>query len=142
MANLRVATATRQAMCDAAVDLIDGGSGAGTIKIYAGSQPANANTAVSGQTLLATLTFSATAFGAANTSGVATAASITDDSSADATGTAAWARIADGDGDTVFDCDVTATGGGGTIELNTTSIVAGGTVSITSFTVTQPDGSA
>ena len=138
MANLRVATASRQAQCDAVVDLIDAGSGAGTIKIYTGTQPANANTAVSSQTLLGTLTFSDPAFGAANSSGVATASSITDDSSADATGTASWARIADSDGDTVFDCDVGTSGA--TINLNSVSITAGGTISITSFTVTQPDG--
>lgn len=138
MANLRVATAARQAQCDAVVDLIDAGDGAGTIKIYTGTQPANANTAISDQTLLATLTFSATAFGAADTSGVATANAITGDTSADATGTATWARIADGDGNTIFDCDVGTSGA--TINLNTTSIVQGAAVSISSFTITQPDG--
>jgi hypothetical protein len=139
MANMRLATATVQRQCDAVVDTIDLNTPPGTIQIRSGAQPANANTAASG-TLLATLTFSNPAFGAANTSGVATASAITQDASADATGTATWARILQGAGGTVFDCDVTATGGGGTIELNTTSIVAGGAVSITAFTVTQPSG--
>lgn len=140
MANLRVATAARQAQCDAVVDLIDAGDSGGTIKIYDGTQPANANTAVSDQTLLATLTFGSTAFGAASTSGVATANAITGDTSAAATGTASWARIADSDGNTIFDCDVGTSGA--TINLNTTSIVQGAAVSISSFTITQPDGTA
>ena len=139
MANVRLANAAQQAAMDAVVDLIDSG-GAGTINIYSGTQPTTANDAVGAGTLLATLTFSATAFGATATTGIATASSITGDSSADATGTAAWARILNGSAATVFDCDVTATGGGGTIELNTVSIVSGGTVDITSMTMTHPDG--
>ena len=138
MANVRLANASQQAAMDAVVDLIDGGAGAGTINIYDGTQPADANTAVSTQTLLATLTFSDPAFGNADTSGVATASAITDDSSADATGTASWARILDSNSATIFDCDVGTTGA--TINLNSVSIIIGGTVSITSFTMTHPDG--
>ena len=68
----RLPTAARNAACDAVVDLLDAGAGAGTIKIYTGSQPASANDAASG-TLLATITLSDPAFGAAST-GVATMA--------------------------------------------------------------------
>lgn len=138
MANLRVANATVQAMGDACVDDIDAGAGAGTIKIYSGTQPATADTALSGNTLLAQLTFSDPAFGATNTSGVATANAITDDSSADATGTATFARIEDSNSNTIFDCDVGTSGA--TINLNSVSITSGGTVSITSFTITHPNG--
>jgi hypothetical protein len=137
MANVRLANAAQQAAMDAVVDLIDSG-GAGTINIYSGTQPTTANDAVGAGTLLATLTYSATAFGDASTSGVATAASITGDSSADATGTAAWARVLNGSAATVFDCDVGTSGA--TINLNTVSIVAGGAVDITSMTMTHPDG--
>lgn len=137
MANVRLANAAQQAAGDAVVDLIDGGAGAGTIQIRSGTQPANANLAATG-TLLATLTFSDPAFGATDTSGVATASAITDDSSADATGTASWARVLDSNSATIFDCDVSTSGA--TINLNTTSITSGGVVSITSFTVTHPDG--
>ena len=137
MANVRLANASNQAACDAVVDLIDGGAGAGTIQIRSGTQPADADDAATG-TLLATLTFSDPAFGAASTAGVATANAITQDSSADATGTATWARVLDSNSATIFDCDVNTTGA--TINLNTVSIVAGATVSITSFTVTHPDG--
>lgn len=138
MANMRLATATRNAIANAIRDLIDAGTGAGTIEIRTGTQPASANDAATG-TLLATLTFSdPSAPGAA--SGVTTFSAITEDAVADATGTAAWARVKDSAGNTIFDVDVSATGGGSTIELNTVAIVAGGPVRITAFTVTVPAG--
>lgn len=138
MANVRLSQAATQAAMDAVVDLIDAGSGAGTIKIYTGTQPATANTAITSQTLLGTLTFSDPAFGATNSSGVATASAITSDSSADNSGTAAWARWADSNGNVILDCDVGTSGA--TINLNTTSVVAGATISITSLTLTHPSG--
>lgn len=142
MAAFRISNAAAIAACDAVVDLIDGGTGAGAIKIYDGSQPTDPDTAVSGQTLLAELPMSDPAFGNAtdaNPGGQATANSITDDSAADATGTAAWFRAEDGDGTAIMDGDVTTTGGGGDMELNTTSITSSSTVSISSFTVTMPE---
>lgn len=105
----------------------------GTIQIYSGTQPTNANTALSGNTLLATCTFGATAFGTAASS-VITANSITA-GTAGATGTATFARIYKSDGTTVV-MDVTVGTSGSGIVLNTTSIVSGGLVSITSFTHT------
>lgn len=129
--------ATGQAALDAIVDRLDSG-GAGTIKIYTASQAANADTAIGAQTLLATLTFSATAFGAASNADptVATASTITSDSSADATGTAAWARLASGGGTTVMDCSV----GTSTVDItfNTASFVSGAVIAISSLTVTLP----
>jgi hypothetical protein len=135
MAVLRLATAARNAAADAVVDLIDGGAGAGTVKIYTGSQPASANDAESG-TLLATITLADPAFGAAAT-GVATA---TDPASVNAvaTGTAVWFRVEDSTGANVMDGDCTATGGCGSMTLSTTSLVSGSPVDITSFTVTMP----
>src|SRR5678816_2508852 len=91
------------------------------LRIYSGSRPATGGTAT---TLLAELTCSASAFAAAASSGVLTLNAVTADSSADATGTATWFRIVKSDG------TVTATGGGGDLELDSTSIVTGGTVSI------------
>jgi len=140
MAITHIATAVRQDMGDACVDKIDAGAGAGTVKFYTATMPANANTAVSGQTLLGTVTCSATAFGDTNTSGVASANDFTPDASADADGTVAWARIADSNGNTVMDVDVTATAGGGTLTVADTSFTAGGEIDITGFTVTMPDG--
>ena len=129
--------ATGQAALDAIVDRLDAG-GAGTIKIYSGTQAANADTALGAQVLLATLTYSATAYGAASNADptVATASSITSDSSADATNTATWARHASGGATTIFDCSVgTATTD---IVFNTAAFVTGAVIAITSLTVTLP----
>lgn len=133
-ADPRLTNAAASAAADAVVDLIDAG-GAGTIKIYTGTIPTDANTAIGAQVLLATLTFSATAFGAAS-NGVATASAITSDSSADATGTATWARIASGGGTTIM--DVTVGTSGEDINFNTVSFVTAAAIAISSLTYTQP----
>jgi hypothetical protein len=134
-ADPRLTNAAASAAADAVVDLIDAGAGAGTIKVYTATIPTDANTAVGAQTLLATLTFSDPAFGAAS-NGVATASAITSDSSADATGTAAWARWADSNGVTIM--DVTVGTSGEDINFTTVSFVAGAAIAITSLTYTQP----
>lgn len=115
----------------------------GYLRIYSGTKPATADTAISGNTLLAELRFGATAFASA-VNGVATANAITDDASANNTGTATWFRCLDSGGvdvtDNVFDGDVSATGGGGDLQLATTSLVAGGQVGVTALTYTQGKG--
>lgn len=134
---VRLPTGARNAACDAVVDRADAGSAAGKIRIYTGSQPASANDAATG-TLLAEVTLQDPAFGAAS-SGVATLsdpAAVT----AGATGTAGWFRMLDSDNNTVLDGSVTATGGGGDLELATTSITSGLSVDITGGTVTMPAG--
>lgn len=133
-ADPRITNAIASAMCDALVDAIDTG-GAGSIRIYDSTIPTDADTAVGAQVLLAEPTFGATAFGAAS-NGVANANAIGDDASADATGTAAWFRIVNGAGTTIMDGTVGTTGED--LNLNTTSIVSGATVSITAFSVTMP----
>jgi len=140
MSWLRLATASQNAACDAVVDLIDAGTGAGTIEIYddTAAPPASANDAVPATSVkLGTLTFYDPAFGAA-VDGVATAGLITSDTSADADGTASWARIKDSGGNVIFDCDVGTTGT--VIVLNTVNIVIGATISITAGSVTMPSG--
>ena len=132
---LSIATAYRSTMCDALVDGLDAGAGAGTIKIYSGTRPANPNASITG-TLLATITCADPAFGAAS-SGVAT---ISDPASvtAVADGTASHFRAADSTGAAVFDGSVTATGGGGDLTLATTTITTGLSVDVTGGTVTVP----
>lgn len=124
------------ASANAAADAIAVRCNGGTLKIYDGSQPANANTAVSTQTLLATLTFGSPAFGGA-VAGVATANAITQDSSADATSTATWFRALTSGAATVFDGSVGTSGAN--LNLNATSIVAGAAVSVTAFTLTATE---
>lgn len=105
----------------------------GYLRIYSGTQPATADTALSGNTLLAELRFGATAFGSAS-SGVLTANAITSDSSADNSGTASFFRALKSDGTTVL-----MDGNVGTSSANmvvaTTTITAGQTVSCSSFTI-------
>lgn len=134
----RIPTAARNAACDAVVDLADAGAGAATIEVRTGSQPASANDSATG-TLLATFTCADPAFGAAS-SGVATLASTPRSTTGAADGTAGWFRMKDSTGATVMDGSVTATGGGGQIELNTTTISTGVNVQLTSGTVTMPAG--
>ena len=114
---------------------IDAGVGAGTIKIYdsTGTGRPATGAAVTTQVLLGTLTFSATSFPAA-VAGVMSANAIADDVAADATGTATWFRVTDSDGTHVLDGNVGA--GGSDLNLNTTSLVVGATISITQFDLT------
>ena len=136
MAIIRFVTTAKNNALDTLKTAIDAGAGAGTIKVYNGTQPTSANDAITTQTLLATLTFSDPC--GTTSSGTLTMSSITQDSAADATGTATWARIADSTGATVFDVDVTVTGAGGTLQFNTTNFVINGPVLISAFTVTVP----
>lgn len=132
--NPQLTNASASAAADAVVDRIDAGAAAGKLRIYDGAQPATADTAIGAQVKLAELTFSDPAFGnAAN--GVATANAITADSAADATGTAAWFRVVDSDGNTVYDGTVGTSGAD--LNLNTTSIVANAEVAVSSLTYTQ-----
>lgn len=134
MANLRLATNARNAMLQALIDAIDAGAGPATLKIYSGTQPVNADTALSGNTLLGTLTFSNPSGDVA--SGVLTFDVITEDSEADADGTASFARIEDSDGNAIFDGDVGTSGA--MINFNRTDFVTGGPIRISSFTMTIP----
>lgn len=112
---------------------IDAGTGAGTLKIYDGARPSKGGTVT---TLLATLTFSDPCQ-ASVTNGVLTFDSITDDSDADASGTATWARVETSDPTFVMDMSVGATSSGEDIELNSVVIAAGATVSVTSAAITD-----
>lgn len=117
----------------------------GNISLFTGTQPADANTALSGNTLLASMAFGSTAFGTPVASGsagskvvTATANTISSDTSAAATGTATWFRAYKSDGVTgAFDGSVGTSGCD--LNLNTTAIVSGATVSVTSFTITQAE---
>jgi hypothetical protein len=108
----------------------------GKLRIYSGTRPTDANTAIGSQTLLAELTMNSTAFGAAS-NGVITANAITQDSAADATGTASFYRIFKSNGTTVLHDGEVGTSGAN-LNLSTTSIVAGQPVSCSSFTITVP----
>lgn len=129
----RLGTAARSAACDAIVDLLDVG-GAGTIMIRTGAQPTNVGDTPTG-TLLGTLTYGATAFGAAAT-GVCTANAITSDTNADASGTAGHFVNRTNAG--VNHSDGTCGTSGADMNFDNNVIVAGGTIACTSGTITVP----
>lgn len=134
---LTLTDAIRNARCNAIVDALDAGAGAGTIAIRSGTRPATPTTTATG-TLLATATLADPAFGDA----VAGVATMTDPAGVVAgnTGTASWFRAFDSNGAACFDGSVTATGGGGDLTLASTSVVAATTVDITGGTITDPQG--
>jgi len=116
--NPKLSNIAANAAADATCALLNSGK----LRIYDGSQPATADTAITSQVLLAEMTYNSTAFASA-VAGVATANAITSDSAADATGTATWLRSLKSDGTTViFDGSVGTSGCN--LNLNTTSIVA------------------
>lgn len=140
-----ISNAAQNAACEAVVDLIDAGASNGTIVIYAddgNGVPANADTPITNQTALGTLAFSDPAYGIAGdiTPGQADANAITGETSATGTGTAAWARIYDSDGAPVMDIDVGVIASGARLELDSTSIAAGGSIDVTSLSVLMPGG--
>lgn len=131
MSEVGLYTSARNDACDAIVDLIDT-AGVGKLKIW---------DEVALTTQLAELTFSATAFGDA-VAGVATAADITAETSAIATGTAAAFTFESGADDRILSGSVGATGSGEDLIFNTVSITQGDAISVTSLTVTVPETSA
>ena len=141
----RISNEAAIAACDAIVDRLDEGTGAGIIRILDGTQATDPDTTIGAQTTLALLVCSDPVFGAAADAapgGRATASAITNDSSADATGTASWFRAsATNDGATSLDDHIDGSVGTATTDmvLNTVSIVSGATVSISSWTVTMPE---
>lgn len=118
---------TRNAMLDAITAAV---GTSGKIRVYSGTRPATGGTAT---TLLGELPCSAT-FAAAASGGVLTLNAITNDSSADATGTASWFRVLTSANAAVIDGDVGTSGSD--LNMNTTSIVSGGPIAISSFTIT------
>jgi hypothetical protein len=126
---LGMSTTLRNARLDAITTAV---GASGKLRIYDGTRPATGGTAT---TLLAELTLNAT-FAPAASGGTLTLNAITADSSADATGTATWGRIVKSDG-TTFVMDVSVGTSGADINLNTTSLVTGANVAVTSAVFTE-----
>lgn len=105
------------------------------IRIYGGTPPANVGAALSSNPQLAELACSAT-FAAAASGGVLTANAISSDTNADASGTATFFRLLTSGGTAIVQGTVGTSGAD--LNLNNTSIVATGTVSVTSCTITEP----
>jgi hypothetical protein len=132
--NPKFANVTVNAEADALARLLDNGY----LRLYSGTQPATADTALSGNTLLAELRFAATSAAAAS-AGVLTFSAITSDTSADATGTAAFYRALKSDGTSVV-MDGSVGTSSADLVLNSTAIQSGAQVDVTSFAVTVSKG--
>lgn len=130
---VQFSVATRNAMLDA-IEVTVGTSA--VLKIRSGSVPATCATADAGTALV---TYSlGSDWASAASSGAKALASLPLSTTAGATGTAAHYRIYASDGTTCHEQGtVTATGGGGDMTVDNTSINSGQTVNITAFTKTM-----
>lgn len=151
LATLKLSTVVREAMVQAISTEIDADAGANSAGAIYICSDASAIVACSSyvagaactgaSVVLAVLSFAAPADADASVDGVLTFSAITQDSSADATGTASWFMILDQPDDGSAECVYTGSVGtsGADLNLNTTSIVAAAIVSITSATITAPN---
>jgi hypothetical protein len=133
---IQLSTTVRNARLDAIETAI---GATAVLKIRSGAAPANVATADSG-TVLATLTLPSDWLAAAS-SGSKAKSGTWQDTSADATGTAAHFRIYASDGTTPhIQGTVTVTGGGGDMTVDSVSFTSGQSFTISTFTLT--DGNA
>jgi len=130
---LQLSVAVRNAQLDAIETAI--GTSA-IMKIRTGSVPASCATADSG-TVLATLNLPSDWMAAAS-SGAKAKTGTWQDTSADATGTAAHFRIYASDGTTChMQGTVTVTGGGGDMTVDNTSFTSGQSFTVNTFSITR-----
>lgn len=122
-----------EALRDAMLDAIDGVIGSsGLLRLYTGTIPTDVDTSLGAQTLVAELALSATAFGSSS-GGVIAAASISDDSSANA-GTVTWGTLTTSGGTRVMDFSVGESDAA--MIIDNADINSGQTVSCSSFQIT------
>ena len=129
---IQLSVAVRNGLLDAVETVI---STSAVLKIRTGAQPADCATADSG-TVLSTVTLPSDWLAAAG-SGAKAKAGTWQDTSADATGTAAHYRIYASDGTTCHvQGTVTVTGGGGDMTVDSVSFTAGQQFTVNSFSLT------
>ena len=134
--NTKIANTAREAMCNALVALLDAGAGAASTFVRTGAPPTNVADADSG-TLLGTLVHSDPAFGASNSTGTSTANSITPATAA-ASGDAGHFRSKDSNGNTIIQGTAGEAADTPDMTFNEKSIVAGGQITCSSYTITVP----
>lgn len=129
---VQLSVAVRNARLDQVESII---GTAAQLRIYTGTQPADCATAASGS-LLCTITLPSDWMNAAST-GTKTKLG-TWQGTASAGGTAGYFRLYDSTGTTCgAQGSVTATGGGGDLQVDNTSIANGQTVTVSAFTLTD-----
>lgn len=140
--NTKISNAVAIAMCDACVDLIDShATNPGYVEIRSGTQPASVD-ATAGGTVLASITYNDPAFGGASDAApggqaAADTSPTLQDTSANASGTAAWFRVYSAEPTARIDGEVGTSGAD--MNLDNTSINVGQTVTLTSHTVKMPE---
>jgi len=127
----KLSDVVRNLLADTLGDLYNGGE----LKIYTGSQPATPTTGPTG-TLLATITLPSPAF-AASVAGVKSKAGVWSTLGL-ADGDAGWFRMKTSGATDPIDGSVGATGSGAEIEMDSVAIETGQTVTVSSYTITQP----
>jgi hypothetical protein len=131
---LKISNDAINAQADALARKLDNGF----LRLYNGTQAADADTPVGAQTLLAELRLANPSAPAA-VAGVLTFSALTPDVSADATGTATWFRALKADGTTVvMDGTVGLVGSSSDLELDAVAIQANADVVVDSWTHTVP----
>ena len=133
--SLQASVAVRNARADSVESTI---GTAAVLKLRTGAAPANCAAADSG-TVVSTITLPSDWMAAA-ASGAKAKSGTWQDASADAAGTVAHFRLYASDGTTChLQGTVTATGGGGDLQLDNVSVASGQTITITSFGWTEPN---
>ncbi len=121
-------------------DCIDQYGDGAKLNFYSGLQPISAQNPVKeSNVLLGSATFSYPSAEDAM-DGVLSFNEILEEPSAQNSGDVTWARVTMANGESVFDVDVTGPRGGGTLEINSTRIVEGGPIRVSSFTIVIPAG--
>ena len=135
--NPKTNVASRNAALNAVFDALNNGS----LRVADGTQPTDADTALGAQVDLADLTFGATAFAAAS-AGSKAANAITQDSSINANGTAAWATLQasgvafSGSNQRVHDMSVGTSGAN--LNFNSVAFSCGAAGQVSALTVSMP----
>jgi len=130
--NPKLAVANRNAALDAALAL---GSGA-KMRIYDGTQPTDADTALGAQTMLVECALSSTPFAAA--SGGSAAANAISNGTIAATGTATWGSLLTSGNVRKFDFSVATSSAN--LNVDSVALSSGATFAVSSFTVTMAAG--
>jgi hypothetical protein len=127
---ISITAAVAQAAAAAVATAIGSGS---TIEVRTGSKPATPETAATG-TLLATVAVSGSFSATGGTLTAADPAAVT----IAASGTAGYFRVKTSGGTAILDGTVTATGGGGDMQLATTTLTSGATLDLGAPSFTMP----
>ena len=116
------------------LDSLDATYNSGTLELRSGSSPGAQNTATG--TLIASIAITADSFAAAASRAKGLNGLPLSDTSADNAGTLGYFRLKNAADTRRIDGDITATGGGGAMTVDNTSVTAGQKVTVTALNLT------